>query len=378
MRVLLATTQFAPELGGVPQLLWDFCRHRLEDIELRVLTVRQREATFYTSFDEHAPFPIERVAPHAPAGSTSFDFARRLREIVHEWKPAVIFSGVGYPTAIIVSGIAQLTGTPFVVYTHSEDVTIPNATKRRALSWALSRAAAVITVSDFTRRELARLNVASERVVIIPPGIDLDRFEPSIYPFSLASLRSSWVLMTVGRLVWRKGQDTIIRAMPEILKQVPNAHYLIVGDGPDARGLRSLTYQLRVAESVTFAGRVSDRDLPKYFFVCDAYVMPTRPSDDGSEVEGFGIVFLEAGAAGKPVIAGRAGGVADAVVDGETGLLVDPTDVRAVTDAILRLATDSNLCRQLGRNGRKRVVNEFSVERFAMRITHLLTWASRK
>lgn len=370
MKILLTTTQFAPELGGVPQLLLDFCTHRPADMELYVLSVRQREESFYRDFDTRAGFTIERVAPRGNAGGTSIEFARRLHAIIHEWKPDVIFSGVAYPTAIIVSSVTQITRTPFVVYAHSEDVTIQNTTKRKLLAWALGRARTVITVSEFTRRALAQL-MNPQRITIISPGINLKRFE-LLAPASLKSLEANWVVMTAGRLIWRKGQDTVIRALPKIAKRVPNIHYLIVGDGPDVRGLHTLASQMHVASRVTFAGRVSDRDLPAYFYVCNAYVMPTRPSDDGSEVEGFGIVFLEAAAASKPVIAGRAGGVADAVVENVTGFLVDPTDVDAVANAVIRLAEDEALCKRLGANGRERVEHGFAVERFAARVAEVL------
>jgi phosphatidylinositol alpha-1,6-mannosyltransferase len=370
MRVLLTTTQFAPELGGVPQVLLDFCVHRPAEIELRVLSVRQREASFYREFDASTPLVVERVAPRSDSGGTSLEFARRLHAVIREWKPDLIFSGVAYPTAIIVSAVTRVTRTPFVVFTHSEDVTIRNSIKRTMLGWALKRARAVITVSKFTRGMLAQL-IGDKPITIISPGIDLKRFE-SASPLALDALKSFWIVMTAGRLIRRKGQDMVIRALPEIAKRVPNVHYLVIGDGPDAEELRALAAQYQIADRVTFAGRVNDYDLPRYFFACDAYVMPTRPSDDGSEVEGFGIVFLEAAAAGKPVVAGRAGGVADAVVDGVTGILIEPTDANAIANAVIHLAEDEMLCRQLGANGRARVEREFTVEQFAKRVAQVL------
>lgn len=374
MRVLLATTQFAPELGGVPQLLWDFCAHRPADLDISVLSVRQREPSFYTEFDARAPFLIERIAPRGNQGSTSLEFARRLRVLIRTWQPDVIFSGVAYPTAIIVSAVTRITRTPFVVYAHSEDVTIPGRAKRMALAWALQRAATVMTVSDFTRRALVQM-INPHRIALTPPGIDLTRFAPRAPLFE--SLTSKWVLLTAGRVIWRKGQDTVLRALPHVLAQVPNAHYLIVGDGPDTNALRALAAQLDVAEHVTFAGRVSDQDLTACFQQCDVFVMPTRPSDDASEVEGFGIVFLEASAASKPIVAGRAGGVADAVLDQVTGLLIDPMDVNAVADAVIRLAQDDVWRARLGQQGRARIEQEFTVEQFAGRVIKILRGAQR-
>jgi len=378
--VLLVTSQFAPELGGVPRLLWQFCAHRPAHVDLRVLSVRQQTLAFYASFDASAPFPIERVPPLPGAGLTSARLGLRLWRALRRWRPDVVLCGVAYPTAIIVSAVTRLAlrrrsgqaPTPYVVYTHSEDATIPGRRKRQALARALVRAAGVMAVSEFTRRELAGLGVDPARVAIVHPGIDLARLaDPPPIP-ALAILRDRWVLLTVARLVWRKGQDTVIRALPRIARRAPQAHYLVVGAGPDEAGLRALAADLGVADRVTFAGRVADEELPAYYAACDAFVMPTRPSDDGSEVEGFGIVYLEAGAAGKPVIGGRAGGVADAVPDGRTGLLVDPLDVDAVTEAVLTLALDPALAHRLGEAGRARVQREFSAPAFAARVTQVL------
>ncbi|MFZ5918250.1 MAG: glycosyltransferase family 4 protein [Chloroflexota bacterium] len=372
MRVLLATSQFAPEPGGVPRLLWQFSDHRPADIELRVLSVRQQPPAFYAAFDARAPFPIERVPPLPVGGLTSARFAARLLAAIRRWRPHLILCGVAYPTAIIAEMATRLVSVPYVVYAHSEDITIPGQRRRRALARALWRASAVITVSDFTRRELGRLGLDPQQVTLIPPGIELERFaQPAPLP-ALESRPASWTLLTVARLVWRKGQDTVIRALPRILERVPQAHYLIVGSGPDTDGLRALAADLGVSGHVTFAGRVSDADLPAYYRACDAFVMPTRPSHDGSEVEGFGIVYLEAAAAGKPVIGGRAGGVADAVLDGQTGLLVDPSSVDQVAEAVLSLALNPALARRLGEAGRERVRREFSAETFAARVSGVL------
>lgn len=372
MRVLLVTSQFAPELGGVPRLLWQFCIHCPPGVDVRVLSVRQQPPTFYTDFDAHVPFPIERVEPLPGTGLTSARFAARLVAAVHRWRPDVVLCGVAYPTAIIAGAAACLTPAPYVVYTHSEDATIPGQRRRAALAWALGRASGVIAVSRFTRRELAHLGIEPRRVTIVHPGIEQARFANPPPAPTLEPLRDRWVLLTVARLVWRKGQDTVIRALPRIAERVPEVHYLVVGSGPNEEGLRALAADLGVADRVTFAGRVSDEELPAYYHACDAFIMPTRPSDDGSEVEGFGIVYLEAGAAGKPVIGGRAGGVADAVLDGETGLLVDPLDVEAVAGAVLRLALDSALASRLGQGGRARVRCEYSAETFAARVTEVL------
>jgi phosphatidylinositol alpha-1,6-mannosyltransferase len=373
MRVLLVTSQFAPEVGGVPRLLWQFCMHRPAEVDLRVLSVRQRPPEFYAGFE--APFPVERVAPLPGVGLTSVRLGLRLWRTLRCWRPDVVLCGVAYPTAIIVGAVAGLASVPYVVYTHSEDATVLGTARRALLGKALNRAAGLIAVSEFTRGEMTRLGVDPERVTIIHPGIELAPFANRTPAPALEALRDRWLLLTVGRLVWRKGQDTVMRALPRLAAQEPDIHYVIVGGGPDEPGLRALATELGVADRVTFAGRVADEDLPGYYHACNVFVLATRHNDEGSEVEGFGIVFLEAGAAGKPVVGGRAGGVADAVLDGVTGLLVDPLDVAAVAEALQRLAQEPELAHRLGQAGKARVHQECSAQAFASRVTRVLAAA---
>ncbi|MCA9972550.1 MAG: glycosyltransferase family 4 protein, partial [Anaerolineales bacterium] len=340
MHVLLATSQYAPELGGVPRLLSLYSQHRPAATALDVLSVRQQPADFYAAYDRAAGHAITRVAPRRGPGATSLAFARALRRT----RADVILAGVAYPTAILTR-LARPFPTPYVVYAHSEDVTIQHPLKRRLLAWALQGATAVLTVSRFTAHELSRLGVAADRIHIVPPGIEVDQFAAAP-PHT--GWPGKWVLLTVARLVFRKGQDTVIRALPRLLPHAPNLHYVVAGSGPDAAALRRLAADLGVAGHVSFVGRLADDILPAYYRRCNAFAMITRPA--ATEVEGFGIAFIEAGAAGRPVIAGRAGGVADAVQDGVTGLLVDPLDVDAVANAILHLYRQPAQARQMGAN----------------------------
>lgn len=366
MRILLVTTQYAPELGGVPRLLWLYSQYRPSDVSLRVLSVQQQPPHFYTAFDQEAPFSIERIAPSRWRGFTSLVFLRRLCQLMRQWSPDVILSGVAYPTAVLVWLATLFHCRPYVVYAHSEDVTIQSAA-RRVLGWALRGATAVLTVSHFTHNELRQMGIPALRLHLVHPGIAVEPFLAS--PAS-SSESGQWVLLTVARLVARKGQDAVIRALPTALAQKPNLHYVIVGQGPDEAYLRQLVADLELTNYVTFAGRVSDADLPAYYHACHAFIMLSRPS--GSEVEGFGITFLEAGAAGKPVIGGRTGGVVDAVQDEFTGLLVDPLDINAAAAAILRLAQNPVWAQQLGQNGRQYVMQNHTAAVFAAQVTAVL------
>ncbi len=366
MRLLLITTQFAPELGGVPRLLEQYCAYRPSDVEVRVLSVQQQAPEFYAAYDRAAAYPIERVAASEFKGATSLRVLRRLWHTIRSWRPDVILCGVAYPSVIVTWLITRLTHTRYVSYAHSEDFLPIKGLRRRVLVRALRQARAVITVSRFTQQALIELGVEAPRIKVIPPGIEVGRFVHQLG----AAAPSTWTLLTVGRLVLRKGQDTVIRALPQVIQAVPNVRYIIAGDGPDAVALRDLAAGLGVADRVVFAGALTDEALRDLYQTCDVFVLPTRP--DASEVEGFGIVFLEAGAARKPVIAGRAGGTSDAVLDDVTGLLIDPTDVNALATAIIDLAHNKAKAQRLGAAGHDRVGAEFSIELFAERVTRVL------
>jgi len=174
-------------------------------------------------------------------------------------------------------------------------------------------------------------------------------------------------ILTVGRLVQRKGHAFVIRALSTVKKVIPNIRYIIVGKGPEEFNLRNLVNKLGLSDTVVFVGEVAQEDLPGYYWGCDLFVMPSYEPTPG-DYEGFGIVFLEAAACRKPVIAGITGGQPEAVVDGETGLLVDPLDTLALPNVLIRLLTDETLAKRLGENGRRRVEREFTWEKMGEKL----------
>jgi phosphatidylinositol alpha-1,6-mannosyltransferase len=174
----------------------------------------------------------------------------------------------------------------------------------------------------------------------------------------------------VGRLVERKGHDTVIRAMPEVLNRVPDAAYVIVGGGPESERLVRLAEDTGVARHVHLLGRLPRGEMVGLLSRCDVLVMPSRQV--GTSVEGFGIVFLEAGALGKPVVGGRSGGIPDAIEEGVTGLLVDPEDTVALAEAITSILADPDLAGRMGEAGRERVERLFTWDKVAERILESL------
>jgi phosphatidylinositol alpha-1,6-mannosyltransferase len=231
-------------------------------------------------------------------------------------------------------------------------------------------------LGEFTRSAIAKsvTKEAAQSMVKIAPGIDTDHFSP-INANQLREelgLTHKKVIVSVGRLVHRKGQDVLIEAMPAIIEEVPEAHILMIGEGPYRSYLENRVKALGLQEKVTFIGRVQYADLPQYICVGDLFVMPSRSRLAGLEVEGLGIVYLEASACGLPVIAGNSGGAPDAVLQGETGLVVDGTSKTDVAAAVVELLLDAGRSKAMGIAGRQWIIQEWRWEIWSSRFAQLL------
>lgn len=254
-------------------------------------------------------------------------------------------------------------GLPYIIWAHGNEIGMALSGERPDLVTRLHGASRVIAVSDYTARQVAATGVERSRIETIHPGCDSERFrplapDPDLAERLLGERRNTPVMLTVGGLVGRKGQDTVIRALPRITETVPDATYLIAGDGPDRERLENLATSLGVRDRVVFAGPVDDADLPSIYALADVFAMVSREQAGGCDVEGFGLVFLEAAACGKPSVGGRSGGVPDAVCDGHTGFLVDPLSVEDTADTLARLLTDRACAETLGANGREWVTRK--------------------
>jgi len=244
-----------------------------------------------------------------------------------------------------------------------------------SVSLAMRRAKMILTISNFTRDSIIR-RLPEAEVYLVPPTVDIQRFRPM--PIRRGNPEKK-VVLTVGRISSDsryKGHDVVIRALPlveEMLGQ--EVVYWIAGAGDDVPRLQTLTEDVGVSNSVRFLGRVPDEDLACIYNMCDVFVMPSRieKRPDGTwGGEGFGIVYIEAAACGKPVIAGNEGGATDAVVHGTTGLTVDPSSVQAVGDAVCMLLKDDCLAAEMGRAGRQHVVEHFSHLVLRRKVANLL------
>ena len=232
-------------------------------------------------------------------------------------------------------------------------------------------------LGDFTRAAISRSlsHDAQSAMIKIAPGIDVDHFRPvdaSLLREQLG-LTNKKVIVSVGRLVHRKGQDHLVQAMPEILNSHPDAHLLLVGKGPYLEHLAKLVAQLQLQDSVSFIGRIQYAELPQYICCGELFAMPSRSRLMGLEVEGLGIVYLEASACGLPVIAGKSGGAPDAVIDGTTGVVVDGTNDLEIAQAAISLLSDPAKSQEMGAAGRQWIIDNWRWEIWAKKFEELLS-----
>ncbi|MCC7261239.1 MAG: glycosyltransferase family 4 protein [Candidatus Latescibacteria bacterium] len=250
-------------------------------------------------------------------------------------------------------------GVPYVLYVYGADLL--EFRDRPGWGWLLrailDRAERVVAISRFTAEAVAAAGVEPERLALVTPAIDLERFV-GMPARTEERRRRGWegrlVILSVGRLVERKGQDMVIRALPAVAARLPEVYYAIGGSGPFRAELEALAAELGVAERVGFLGFVPEAELPGLYGAADLFAMPSRELPNAGDVEGFGIVFIEANAAGLAVLGGRSGGVGDAVEDEVTGLLVDPDDPAAVAAGLIRLLEDGEWRARLAARGGER------------------------
>jgi phosphatidylinositol alpha-1,6-mannosyltransferase len=357
MPSLLVTNDFPPKLGGIQSYLYELWR-RLPPAETTVLTTPYEGAR---AWDAEQQFRVERTKQKVLFPTRAL--ARDIDALAREVHADVIFLDPMLPLGLLGP---KLTAAPYVVVAHGAEITVPahlpftHALGRRVLRGA----AAVVAAGGYPAAQAARLAGTTLRGVVIPPGVDTERFRPEPSADARADIRKRFgldpdmpLVLGVSRLVPRKGFDVVIDAVCGI----DNVQVAIAGGGRDRDRLERRAERDNV--NVHFLGRVSDAELPELYAAADVFAMCCRERWLGLEVEGFGIVFVEAAACGVPAVAGRSGGSHEAVVDGETGFVTEPRDVAAVRSAIDRLVRDPALRRRMGEAARARVGHDLTYDR---------------
>src|SRR6266496_5559587 len=279
-----------------------------------------------------------------------------------------VHAGRVLPEGLVALIVARLIGRPLVIYCHGEELTTwRQPGKKRVMIFTYRHADLLIANSEFTRDELLKIGAESTKVALLSPGVDIHRFRPGL-PYNDLRRRigvgpQQKLIVSVGRLSRRKGFDQVIRSLPELVKRGIDVHYGVIGIGEDRDYLGALARDFGVTDRVSLVGHVDPEELPRWYNAADVVTMPNR--EINGDTEGFGMVFIEAAACGKPAVAGTAGGTAAAVVDGVTGLRIDGASLEAVTEGLACLLRDQTLAQTLGANGHSRAVANFSWQKVA-------------
>lgn len=363
--VLFVTNDFGPRAGGIETFIIGLIQRRPFGQTI-VYTSSQPESERYDA-DWMKNYGVRVIRDRSKILLPTPRVAFKLRHIIKSEGITTAAFGAAAPLGLLSASMKRAGVLRTVALTHGHEVWWAKVFPFNILLRRIGATVDVLTyLGEFTRNAIASALTAKAKsaMVKIAPGIDVDHFSPS----EASALRQSLgladkkVIVSVGRLVHRKGQDHLIESMPEILEVVPNAHLLLVGQGPYREYLQQLVTKNALEDSVTFIGRIQYADLPQYICVGDIFAMPSRSRLMGLEVEGLGIVYLEASACGLPVLAGNSGGAPDAVLHNETGLVVDGTDNKQIATAAIELLTKEDSARKMGEVGRQWIIGKWRWE----------------
>ncbi len=382
-RLLVITELYLPTKGGTA-VWFDEVYRRLGGKDVHVVTA---DVPGSAEHDRDHPNSVHRVSlarhwwlrPESAAMYAKL-LARAIR-IGLRHRIDAVHAGRVLPEGFVGLLTARLLRVPLVVYAHGEEITTwRQPAKLRFMTFTYRQADRVVANSEFTRNELLKLGVAADRITLIYPGVDVERFRPGL---ACEDLRPSIgigaeqkLILSVGRLSRRKGFDEVIRSLPRLVGDGLDTHLALIGIGEDRRYLESVAAECGVAQRVHFLGHVSPEDLPRWYAAADVFAMPNR--EINGDNEGFGMVFIEASACGRPAIAGRDGGTGDAVLDGVTGYRVNGHDSDAVVAGIRSILADPQAAQRMGADGLARVREEFSWQRVADKTMALADVLSRQ
>jgi phosphatidylinositol alpha-1,6-mannosyltransferase len=374
-KILCITNDFGPRAGGIETFIIGLIE-RAPFGSLIVYTSSQGHTHAYDQ-EWMAKYGVEVIRDKSKVLLPSWRVGRSVRALVQERGIERVFFGAAAPLGLLAHSLRRAGVKRIVALTHGHEVWWA---KLWPFTWAMKRIGNGVDVltylGEFTKRAIARpLNQkAASAMVRIAPGIDTDHFAPDATAIELKrelELDGKRVIVSVGRLVHRKGQDTLVEALPHILDEFPDAHLLFVGVGPHLEYIHKRAIQLGVLGNISFVGRVQYSELPRFISVGEVFAMPSRSRLAGLEVEGLGIVYLEASACELPVVGGLSGGAPDAVLEGETGYSVDGLAPIAVADAIKALLADPIAAKEMGRRGRQWIIDEWEWRHWSARFNAL-------
>ncbi|MFC9620823.1 glycosyltransferase family 4 protein [Streptomyces sp. NPDC056930] len=367
---LVITNDFPPRQGGIETFVHAMAT-RIPDDDLVVYTSREPGDTAY---DAALPFPVVRDSSGMllPTGRVT----RRAVEIARAHGCDRVWFGAAAPLALMAPALRRSGIQRMVATTHGHEIWWARTPGPRQMMRRIGDGVDVVTyLGQYTRARIGPSLGPRAHMSRLVPGVDAEVYRPDAEAGSALrtelGLHGKRVILCVARLVPRKGQDMLIRALPLIRREVPDAVLVVVGRGPDEARLRKLAH--RYAEgSVRFVGGKSHTETPQYYAAADVFAMPCRTRKAGLEAEGLGIVFLEAAASGLPVVVGDSGGAPDTVLDGRTGRVVDGTDTVAIAGALTRILLDADQAAEMSAAGRKWAQESWSWDASARHLTQLL------
>ncbi len=378
MSLIILANDFPPSTGGIQRYLYELAaalQRRGE--ELLVIAPDQPGAQ---DFDASSPVPTVRV----PAGNrlqSARALAQAATQSIRRRQPdnpvKATVAGNWWPDGLAAWLVRRRTATPYVVMGYGREMiqTGANPVKWLIQNLIIGGAAGGLAISRYSAQQLQRRGLKAGRLAVIYGGADPSTFEADEHQVAQvqAELNPAGrpVMLTVSRLVQRKGHSQVIAALPQVINQVGPVRYLIVGTGPEEQALRRLADQHKVSQFVEFLGQVDNRKLPALYRAASVFIMPSRDLY-GHPIEGLGLVYFEAGLGELPAIGSTTGGIPEAIADGETGLLVNPEEPDQIAAALVRLLSNEDFAAQLGKAARARVLRDFTWDRVAERFQKAL------
>ena len=371
-RYLIITELFLPTKGGTA-VWFDEVYRRIGGKEIHIVTA---DVPGGKEYDASHANTVHRLSlkrhwwlkPESLGMYAKFFF--KCLGLVMTHKFDAIHAGRVLPEGLVGWLVARLSGKRIIIYAHGEEITTwRQSGKFKAMVFAYRHADQVVANSEFTRDQLLQLGVAAERIVLINPGVNIDSNKPDL-PYDdlkagIGLAPGQKLILSVGRLSRRKGFDKVIQSLPELLKRGIDVQYALIGVGEDKEYLLDIAQQQQVSDRVHMLGHVAADDLPRWYNACDIFAMPNR--EINGDTEGFGMVFIEAAACGKPVLAGKAGGTGAAVEHGVTGLRVDGDSSDEIIEGLTEILGNDEYAAGLGQSGYARVLKQFSWETIAQK-----------
>ena len=355
LRLLAITNDFPPTVGGIENYEYSLIS-RWDPDKVCVLT---RWVPGCEEFDSKLAFPVVRV----PVGTLlpTADLLKKAVGLIRSEKYEAVHFPSSLPLGLMGTKLLKATGVPYCLSVHGGEFMLPRSIPivRRLLARVIADAALILPESSFAEQLVDGFIEVGPPIERVTCGVDADRFRKDRSKREPLGFEGPTIL-SVSRLVARKGPATLIASMPAVLMHYPDARAVIVGGGPDRKRLEKLSRDLGIERSVHFAGPLPWDEVVDYYAAADVFALPTRERFGGIETEGLPLVYVEAAASSLPLIGGMAGGVSDAVRDGETGFLVDGTNPAQTADAVIELLGDEALRTRMGKAARSMAETEFS------------------